>query len=80
MVAQWHAPSGCVLLRTWPQHRRLPVDDPCLIGFPSLSAAERADLSWSGFILLAGTLGMLWLAYFIAISAIRVNQRRQVRS
>lgn len=42
--------------------------------------ADKANLSWVGFILLAAILAGLWISYLILVTAIRVNQRRLQRT
>jgi hypothetical protein len=55
-----------------------PARCPPMTACPAGSA--KAALSWTGFVLLAGVLAALWVAWLFATTAIRVQQRRLGRS
>jgi len=51
-----------------------PSKCPSLANCPE--GSEKANLSWFGFIFLAVILIVLWMAYWLMVTLIRVNQRR----
>jgi ABC-type multidrug transport system ATPase subunit len=55
-----------------------PSKCPALTSCPEGSA--KATLSWTGFIMLAGVLGVLWISYLLMTTTLRMNQRKLGRT
>lgn len=85
LVCNMYLSSNFLALKTWdaiPQ----PPKHKCLliiylgISITKPSIADKAALSWVGFILLAAVLVVLWMSYLLMIAALRVSQRRLART
>ncbi|KAL4536815.1 hypothetical protein Ndes2526A_g06320 [Nannochloris sp. 'desiccata'] len=60
------------------QGSQTPSKCPALTSCPE--GSFKATLSWTGFIMLAGVLGVLWISYLLMTATLRMNQRKLGRT
>jgi len=60
------------------QGSQTPSKCPALTSCPE--GSSKATLSWTGFIMLAGVLGVLWISYLLLSTMLRMNQRKLGRT